>query len=264
MRYHTSLVLALVGCSGIASTEDLIFVDGRAVAFAGDTLMAFTQQGANEVFVRDRRSGQISAHAGSQLTSPHHIQEFGARWYVSDITDGEAAINAFSERWEFIERVGVDSLASAAHQFAILPSGAVVLEGLDGRLISLHGDSITTFALVETTSARTGMLIAAQGGALHTVPGKTLTLYNERGNVRWRQDWPWHEGAFVTDLSVDANGRVHVLAGEEGTDVFYAFTLSPVTGEAVRWTPASSSATFVVEHLGEIKPDSARRWLEGL
>jgi len=263
MRYHTSIILVLVGCGGIASTDDLVFVDGRAVAFAGDTLMAFTQQGTNEVSVRDRRTGQVSAHAGDQLTSPHHIQEFDARWYVSDIIDGEAAITVFSAQWEFIERIGVDSLASVAHQFAILPSGAIVLEGLDRRLISIHGDSITTFALVEN-STRTGMLIAAQGGALHTVPGKTLTLYNERGNVRWRQDWPWHEGAFVTDLSVDANGRVHVLAGEEGTDVFYAFTLSPVTGEAVRWTAASSSATFVVEPMGEIKPDSAGRWLEGL
>ncbi len=263
MRYHASLVLVLVGCGGIASTDDLIFVDGRAVAFAGDTLLAFTQHGSNAVFVRDRRTGQISVHAGEHLTSPHHIQEFDAKWYVSDVVDGEAVIAVFSDRWEFTTLIGIDSVASVSHQFAILPSGAILVESVDGRLLSIHGDSITTFALVES-STRNGMLVAAQGGVIHTVPGKTVTLYNERGNVRWRQSWPWHDGAYVTDLSVDANGRVHVLAGEEGTNVFYAFTLSPITGEAVRWTAASRAATFVVEHLGEIKPDSASRWLAGL
>lgn len=263
MRYRALLILVLVGCSGLAPTDDLIFVDGRAVAFAGDTLLAFTQQGSNEVFVRDRRTGQVSAHAGDHLTSPHHIQEFEARWYVSDMIDGEAVIAVFSDRWEFTTLISIDSVASVPHQFAILPNGAVVVEGVDGRLRSIHGDSITTFALVES-STRNGMLVAAQGGVIHTVPGKTFTLYNEKGNVRWRQSWLWHEGAYITDLSVDANGRVHVLAGEERTNAFYAFTLSPITGEAVRWTAASRTATFVVARLGEIKPDSASRWLGGL
>ncbi len=262
MRY-ASLVLVLVGCSGLAPTDDLIFVDGRAVAFAGDSLLAFTQQGSNEVFVRDRRSGQVSVHAGDHLTSPHHIQEFDGQWYVSDVIDGKAVIAVFSDRWEFTRRIGIDSVASVAHQFAILPNGAIVVESVDGRLLSIYSDSITTFALVES-STRNGMLVAAQGGIMHTVPGKTLTLYNEKGNVRWRQGWLWHDGAYVTDLSVDANGRVHLLAGEEGTNAFYAFTLSPITGEAVRWTAASRAATFVVARLGEIKPDSASRWLGGL
>jgi hypothetical protein len=50
------------------------------------------------------------------------------------------------------------------------------------------------------------------------------------------------------------------MAGEEGTNVFYAFTLSPITGEAVRWTDPSEVATFVVKALGEIKPDSPQ-WI---
>ena len=261
MRYM-SLILVLVGCSDLTLTDDLIFVDGRAVAFAGDTLLAFTQQGSNEIFVRDRRTGQVGAHAGDNLTSPNHIQEFEGQWYVSDVIDGAAVIAVFSDRWEFTELINIDSVASVPHQFAILPNGAIVVESVDGRLLSIFSDSITTFAVVES-STRNGMLVAAQGGVIHTVPGKTFTLYNERGNVRWRQSWPWHEGAYVTDLSVDANGRVHVLVGEEGTNAFYAFTLSPITGEAVRWSAASSTATFVVARLGEIKPDSASRWLGG-
>jgi hypothetical protein len=197
------------------------------------------------------------------LTSPRHIQEFAGQCYVSDVIDGDAVIAVFSDRWEFTGSIGIDSVASVPHQFAILPNGGIVVESVDGRLLSIYGDSITTFALVES-SARNGMLVAAQGGVIHTVPGKTVTLYNEKGHVRWRQSWPWHEGAFITDLSVDANGRVHVLAGEEGSDAFYAFTLSPITGEAVRWTAASSTATFVVERLGNIRPDSVGRWLGGL
>lgn len=249
----------LTACSGL-EPDDLVFVDGRAVAAAGDTLLAITRQGTSEVYVRDRRSGQVTRHAGTDLTSPHHIQEFQGRWYVSDVVDGGAIIKVFSDDWELVDRVGIDTVASVAHQFAILEDGRIVVESVDGRLLAVTNDSITTFALVEQ-GARNGMLVAAQGGVLHIVPDKTLTLYNVRGNLRWRQAWPWHEGAYVTDLSVDAHGRVHVLAGEEGTNVFYAFTLSPVTGEAVRWTAASRSATFVVEHLGDIREDDAERWI---
>ncbi len=255
-------VVCLAACSGTAPKEDLIFVDGRAVAAAGDSLLAMTRQGSSAITVRDRITGEISVHAAADLRTPLHIQESGGLWYVSDVVDGEAIIVVFSADWEVRDRIGVDSVAAVPHQFAVLPDGTLVLESVDGRLLALRDDSLTTFALTEQSS-RNGMLVAAQGGVLHTIPDKTLTLYNARGNLRWRQAWPWHEGAYIADLSVDANGRVHVLAGAEGTNVFYAFTLSPVTGEAVRWTAPSLMATFVVKQLGEIRPDSTERWIGG-
>ena len=258
MKMGLALIALVAGC-GVNSTDDLIFVDGRAVAFAGDSLLALTRQGSTEIEVRNRSTGEVTTHAGNLLASPHHLQEFDGQWYASDVVDGRAMIIVFSDQWERVREIGVDSVASVPHQFAVLQDGSIVVEGVDGRLLALHDDSISTFAVVEH-STRNGMIVAAQGGVLHAIPGQTITLYNALGNLRWRQEWPFHDGAFVTDLSVDANGRVHIMAGEEGTNVFYAFTLSPITGEAVRWTAASEVATFVVKTLGEIKPDSPR-WI---
>ena len=68
----------------------------------------------------------------------------------------------------------------------------------------------------------------------------------------------------MTDIAVDGQGPIHVLVGEEtqsGRSSFVTFQLSPTTGEVIRWSEPGASATYVVERMGEIRPDSAARWL---
>ncbi len=255
-----ALAVALQAACAPGGSKDLIFIDGRAVAAAGDTLLALTRQGDPSIIVRDRRTGAGYTRAEHALASPHHIQEQDGRWYVSDSEDGRAVIVVFSSLWEVERRIPVAEFATAPHQFAVLPDGRIVLETTGGRLIALSQDSVSTFALVEE-STRTGLLIAALGGVLHAVPDRTVTLYNDRGNIRWRRPWPWGERAFVTDLAVDPQGRLHALAGEQGRDQFYAYSLDRNTGEPIRWSVPSRQATFVVGRLGEIEPDSAGNWI---
>lgn len=246
-----------------APSGDLIFVDGRAVAAAGDSLLAVTRPGGQGFLVNHVRSRSVDTVARGQLTSPFHIQESHGRWYVSDARDGRASIAVFSAAGALERRISVDTLASAPHQFAVLPDQRIVVESSDDRLVAFDaGTEPSTFALTEH-SERSGLLVAAGGGALHAVPGKALTLYNANGNIRWRLPWPWYEGAFVADLAVDAHGRYHVLAGEEGRNTFVVFTLSPVTGEILRWSVPGPYATFVVDRLGQIEPDSTQRWVGG-
>jgi hypothetical protein len=234
------------------------------VAASGDTLLAFTRQGTTEVTVRDRRSGAVYARGLNVLRSPRHIEERSGRWYVSDVDGARATIAVFTSLWEFERWIPVDEYASAAHEFAVLPDGRIVIEARDGRLVVMGTDSAETFALVEQSS-RTGIVLGALGGVLHAVPDRAVTLYNELGNVRWRLPWPWHERAYVTDIAVDGQGRIHVLAGEEteaGRQSFVAFSLSPITGEVVRYSQEpGGSATFVVKRMGEVERDSAARWL---
>jgi len=255
----------VASCSAPGPPNSLIFIDGRAVAASGDTLLAFTRQGTTEITVRDRRSGAVYARGLNVLRSPRHIEERGGRWYVSDIDGGRATIAVFTPLWEFERWIPVDEHASATHEFAVLPDDRIVVEARDGRLVVVGPDSAETFALVEQSS-RTGMVLGALGGVLHVVPGRAVTLYNEGGNVRWRLPWPWNERAYVTDVAVDGQGRIHVLAGEEteaGQQSFVAFSLSPITGEVVRYSnlEPGGSATFVVKRMGEVKRDSAARWL---
>lgn len=252
----------LAACGAPSSSEDLIFVDGRATAVAGDSLLALTRQGIASILTHDRRTGALDTIGTDVLKSPHHIQEHNGRWYVSDAEDGRPSIAVFSADGQLEQRIPLERIAPVAHQFALLPDGRIVTEASDGRLAVLTDDAASTFAITERGS-RTGFVIAAQGGVIHAVPDRAITLYNELGNIRWRLSWPWYEGAFVSDLAVDTHGRIHVLAGEQGRNVFRVFTLSPVTGEVVRWSVPGPSATFVVDRLGQILPDSADRWLGG-
>jgi hypothetical protein len=258
------LAAALVaGCSAPGPPDALIFIDGRAVAASGDTLLAFSRQGTNEITVRDRRSGAVYARGVAALASPHHIEEVGGQWYVSDVVEGRAAVVVFSPGWDAVQRIDLDGIASAPHQFAVLPDGRLVVEAADGRLALVGEGGDSTFALVQQ-GPRTGLLTGARGGVLHGVPGRSITLYNELGNIRWRLNWPWHEQTYVTDIAVDGQGRVHVLVGEEtesGRSSFVTFQLSPTTGEVIRWSQPGYSATYVVKRMGEIRADSAARWL---
>lgn len=255
-RLSLGLAMIVVGaCAGVSDRE-LIFVDGRGVAAVGDSLSAFTRQGTPGIVIHDRRSGALYRRAVNLLHSPVQIQFADGRWYVSDVDNGDSRIRVFDAEWRLLRELPTGPVASAPHQFAVLPDGRIVLEAADGRLIALRGDSITTFA-VTPKSQQTGFLVAAQGGVLHVVPGETVTLYNAIGNWRWRLEWPWHEEAYVSDVTVDSRGRIHLLLGEERTQPqFVAFTLSPLTGEVVRWSLPAPSATFVATQLGNLEPDT--------
>lgn len=252
----------LAACGASAPSEDLLFVDGRAVAAAADTVLAVTRSGLPAILLLDRRTGQTDTLGLGVLESPLHIQEHGGQWYVSDGPGGRPVIAVLDARGALVRRIDLGAVAAAPHHFAVLPDGRIVVEGRDGELVVLTGDRSSTFA-VTARSTRPGLVMAARGGVLHAIPGRTVILYNEHGNIRWRLVWPWREQAHVADLAVDAQGRIHLLAGEEGTNQFVVFTLSHVTGEVVRWSVPGPYATFSVKRLGAITPDSIGRWFGG-
>ncbi len=248
------------GCGGSASDAELLFIHGRAVASAGDSLFAMTAGNVHGVLLRNVPARTIDTLGLDDLESPGHVQWINERWFVSDVREGRRSVAVFTADRMLERRVAVDTVATAAHQFAVLPDGRIVVESGDGRLVVLGDDSATTFALVET-GTRTGMIVAARGGVLYAAPDRSVTLYNALGRIRWRIDWPWDDSTFVADIAVDSQGRPHVLAGREGVDGFVVFGISPITGEVVRWSEPGPYATFVVRRLGQILPDSASRWL---
>jgi hypothetical protein len=236
-------------------------VNGRAVAAAGDSVYAFTAPGAPGIFVVPRDGGDAEIIGADALQSPVQVQELAGHWYVSDVENGQPFLVILSSSGAVVRRLALDTIASAPHQFAALPDGRVVVEAPDGRLVALSDTGVATFALTSGQPAQTGLVVAGHGGALHAVPDRDITLYNENGNIRWRLEWPWDASAFVTDVAVDAQGRFHVIAGQEGRDTFVVFMLSPTTGEILRWSEPGPYATFVVTRLGKIQPDSAGRWV---
>jgi hypothetical protein len=251
----------LAGASGACGPSrpppQPIFLDGRAVAAVGDTQLAFTRSGLPIVLLASpRRPAQVTDSLGKgELHSPLQMQFAAGRWYVSDIENGRPSIAVFAQHGRLERRIDLARLAAVPHQFGVLPDGRIIVEGLDGRLLALTGDSTTTFVDVRA-GTRSGLLTAASGGVVHAMPGKHITLYNQFGHIRWRIDWPWRETAFATDLTVDANGRIHLLAGVPSDKTFIVYTLSSTTGEVVRWSVPGPSASFVVDHYGEIKPNS--------
>jgi hypothetical protein len=241
------------------SQAELIFLDGRAVAPAGDSILAISRPTLPGVLVFNRHSGRTDTLGTDELVSPTHLQWHDGRLYVSDARDGRAWIVIFGARGQVEQRIDVDSITAVQHQFAVLPDGRMVLETRDDQLVALHADSISTFALIES-SPRTGLLGAVQGGVLHLVPHRTVTLYNEMGKIRWRVEWEWADNVFITDISVDSRGRPNILAGREGYDGFMVFGFSPFTGEVVRWQEGPN-ATFSIGAYGDIQPDDSSPWL---
>ena len=244
---------ALVTACDPPPSSDLIFVNGRAVAAAGDSLLAYTMAGEGGLVVMQRGGASRDTLGRDILSSPFHVQEHAGHWFVSDVADGRAGIVELTAAGELVRRRHVDTLVAAPHQFALLPDGRIVLESPTGILIALAEDSVATFAIV-TQGTRTGLLVAVRGGVLHAAPGQWVTFYNANGNIRWRLTWPWGDQAFVGDLGVDAQGRPHVIAGEQGTSGFVVFSLSPITGEVVRWSEPGPYATFAIDRLGDIEP----------
>ena len=249
-----------LNCADPNSQRNLVFVDGRGVAAIGDSMLAITRQGDASIILRERRTGASYTRGTQALTSPFHVQEQDGRWYVSNVDDGEEWIVIFDAEWEVVDRLRIDTLGAAPHQFAVLPDGRIVLETENARLIAWDGDTVTTFALFEA-SQRSGFLAAASGGVLHAVPDHAVTLYNQNGNIRWRLPWDWEESAYVADLAVDARGRIHMLFGVPDEDSFVCFSLSTPTGEILRWSQPGPSSTFSVTRLGEIRPDELANWI---
>lgn len=267
MRQYRILLIILVGtalsaCETRLERSELIFVDGRAVAPAIDSIFAFTALGQPGVLLHFRHTGILDTLGADELSSPIQTQWINGFWYVSDVVDGRPWIVVFDSDGSVIDRVDLGGIASAPHQFAVLPDGRIVVETTDGRLAALDSDSVVTFALTET-GTRTGLVAAARGGVLHAVTDRSVTLYNGRGNIRWRIEWPWDDSIYAVDLAVDADGRTHLLAGQETERSFIVFGFSPTTGEVVRWSREGPSATFVVGRMGEIYPDSASNWVGG-
>jgi hypothetical protein len=250
--------VAVMSCAPVGDQE-LIFLEGRAVAPAGDSLLAITGSDIRGVLLFDRRSEAVDTLGADVLESPTHVQWLNDRWYVSDARDGIAWIAVFTADGRLERDLALDSITAVLHQFAVLPGGIIVLETRDDKLVTVSPDSIGTFALVEASS-RTGLLAAVQGGVLHLVPQKSITLYNELGKIRWRAEWEWDDTVFIIDISIDSQGRPNVLAGREGYDEFMVFGFSPFTGEVVRWQEGPNS-TFSVDRFGEIQPDRGSKWM---
>lgn len=249
---------AVSACGPSRQAPQPIFVDGRAVAAVGDTLLAFTRSNLPVVLLRNAPAETVDTLGRGVLHSPLHIQFSEDRWYVSDVEAGRPSIVILSRDGRLERRLDLAPLGAVAHQFALLPDGRLVVEATDGRLLALSGDSVATFVDVRG-GTKSGLLVAASGGVVHALPDKHITLYNQFGHIRWRIDWPWLESAFVTDITVDANARIHVIAGIPSERNFVVYSLSSLTGEVLRWSTPGPSASFAVDELGEIRPLDGER-----
>jgi hypothetical protein len=255
----TAGLLLLTACGYTPLAVDPIFIDGRSVASAGDSVIAVTRAGSPGIFVRRRRVNEVRTIGASSVKSPVNIQWSGGEWYVSDVEDGKPLIVVLSPTGEERRRIPLGRFTGTPHQFAVLPDGRIVVESPEGALLAIKGDSSSVFTVTDRSS-KTGLLVAASGGVLHAVPDRYITLYNQFGHIRWRLDWPWAQTAYVTQIAVDPQNRIHVLAGVPSDSSFIVYSLSNNTGEIVIWSPASRTATFIADRLGQIKPDDSRKW----
>lgn len=248
---------ALCACGARGQPPQPIFFDGRAVAPVGDSLVAYTQAGVAGVLVAERRTRAVVDTVGAGvLHSPVQLELLGDRWHVSDVDQGRPSMAIFASGGRTLDRIITLSRFNATpHQFAVLPDGRIVIEAPAGQLLALSGDSAAPFSTYQP-GPRTGFLLGAAGGVFHAVPDRHLTLYNAFGNIRWRRNWPWAETAFITDLAVDAQGRIHVLAGVPGDGTFIVFTITPADGEVVRWSEYARGSSFMIDYLGQVRPDT--------
>lgn len=244
-------VALLAGCDAPAPVVEPVFLAGRAVEPDGDSLFAVTARDAGGLVVFDGRGRLRDTLGLGFLRNPDHVQIMNDAWYVSDVEDGRPVVVVLARDGTLVRRVPLDGIATQAHQFAVLPDGAIVVEGTQGRLVAVRPESTTTFAVVEV-GTRPSLILGAGGGVLHAIPDQTITLYNAFGNIRWRAPWPWVESAFVSDVSEDSHGRIHFLSGVGQSNMFIAYSMTPGSGEVVRWSEEEPVASFVVTRLGAI------------
>lgn len=250
-------VALLAGCDAPVPPVEPVFLAGRAVEPDGDSLFAVTARDPGAVVVYDA-AGRIRDTLGiGILHSPDHLQIVGDTWYVSDVADGVPSVVLLDRAGALRRRVPLEGIATQPHQFAVLPDGTIVVEGSAGRLVGIRDDSVSTFAVVEV-GTRPSLLLGAGGGVLHAIPDQTITLYNAFGNIRWRVEWPWVESAYISDVGEDSHGRIHLISGVGQSNTFIAYSLTPGTGEVVRWSQEERAASFVVSRLGEISPAEGR------
>ncbi len=261
-RIFYALVAGVLLCSCDSSRQSLglVYLRGRAVEPVGDSLLAMTAEGSDGLILYDLRSKTVDTIGGEFLDSPVQVQNVAGRWYVSDVDDGRPEIVVLSWDGNLERRIELGEISSIAHQFAVLPDGSVVVESSDSQLLRIKEDGIETFALIEI-GMRPSLIAGADGGVLHAVPGEHMTLYNEFGNIRWRVEWPWADTAFFTDISVDRQGRIHMIAGVPGDNAFRVYTVAREDGDVIAWSGAGPYATFIVERRGRFRPDSASNWL---
>ncbi|MDH5803707.1 MAG: hypothetical protein OEZ54_00885 [Gemmatimonadota bacterium] len=255
-------MLFLTACEGPADSLGLVFLDGRAVAAMGDSLLVMTAEGVSGVLLYDIRNETLDTIAEETLNQPVHIEIGPDRWYVSDTRGASARIAVLNfdgtlDRW--IELAGISRLA---HQFALLPDQRIVVQSPDGQLIFAEAsdDSAEVFALTDL-GVRPNLMAGVAGGVFQAVQGHHMTLYNEFGNIRWRTDWPWAETAFFTDIAVDRQERIHLLAAVPNEEIFLAYTVGRTDGAIIRWSEDGTYATFTVERNGRYRPDSTVAWL---
>ncbi len=252
------LALALVpamACGPSGPWRQPIYIEGSPVLPLGDTAIAYTKVGVGGVLIRSRATGAIDTLGPGTLRSPFNVEFDGHRWYVSDIEEGRPSIAIFRADGSPEGRIDLSQLSATPHQFALLPDGRIVVEVPGGQLVAISGDSVSTFARFRP-GPRPGLLKGARGGVLHAVADRHVTLYNQFGNIRWRIEWPWRESAYVTAISVDSNGRIHLIAGVPSEGTFIVYTLAAENGEVVRWSIPGPHASFTVDHFGEIRPDT--------
>ena len=251
----------LVGCGGSNLAKQPIFVDGRAVAAAGDSLIGLTSTAGNGLIIHNRFTNEFRSIGSENLVSPVHVQESNDSWYVSDVRDGKNFIVVLSSGGELKQEIDLSQYSATPHQFAVLPDGRIVIEAPDGKLRMIDGDNVSTFAETDVSEGTSGLVVAAVGGVLHAIRGQHITLYNEFGNIRWRVEWPWDDSAYPSDVAVDAQGRPHIIAGIGNAGNFVVYSLSTVTGEVLRWSPPGPAATYTVERLGRLAVDEPANWI---
>lgn len=255
-RISLPLWVALLAACGVPRrSPQPVYIDGRPVLALGDSAIAYTKLGLAAVLIRDRRTDKVDTLGTGELHGPLNVEFDGKRWYVSDVKDGRPSIAVFALDGSLERRIDLSHLSATPHQFALLPGGRIVVEVPGGELVALQGDSVVTFARFRP-GPKPGLVKGARGGVLHAVPDRHITLYNEFGNIRWRVDWPWRETAYLTAVSVDANGRIHFIAGVPSEGTFIVYTLAAENGEVVRWSTPGPYASFTVDRLGEIRPDT--------
>ncbi len=256
-----ALVAATTACGESNRTLHPIFIEGRAVETKGDTLIAMTRSGFSGLLVRNNQSRSMDTLGMGVLNSPVHLQAIDDGWLVSDSREGSWWIRVLNHVGQPMDSIGFGNELATPNQFAGLPDGRVVFEVPGGVLMETLAGVTDTFAITDENVGQTGMLVALAGGVLHAVPDKHVTLYNAFGNPRWQLEWQWRESAVFTDIAVDANGRPHMIAAVERDQHFVVYSLDVVTGEIVRWSEPGPDATFLVERLGNIKPDDPSVWV---